>query len=106
MFSKEFTTAIESKQVAQQEAERSKFIVMKAEQEAKAAIIRAEVRVHTRRETSALPAVEMQLLSHPQPSPDPATHPPTTHPHILSPRRARARRRSSSRRRSRRTAPR
>ena len=42
MFSKEFTTAIESKQVAQQEAERSKFVVMKAEQEAKASIIRAE----------------------------------------------------------------
>ncbi|CAE7940302.1 PHB4 [Symbiodinium sp. KB8] len=30
------------KQVAQQEAERSKFIVMKAEQEKKASIIRAE----------------------------------------------------------------
>lgn len=42
MFSKEFTTAIESKQVAQQDAERSKFVVMKAEQEAKAAIIKAE----------------------------------------------------------------
>ena len=42
MFSKEFTTAIESKQVAQQDAERSKFVVMKAEQEAKASIIRAE----------------------------------------------------------------
>jgi prohibitin 1 len=42
MFSKEFTSAIESKQVAQQEAERSKFIVQKAEQEKRAAIIRAE----------------------------------------------------------------
>lgn len=42
MFSKEFTTAIESKQVAQQEAERSKFVVMKAEQEKKASVIRAE----------------------------------------------------------------
>jgi prohibitin 1 len=42
MFSKEFTTAIESKQVAQQEAERSKFVVMKAEQERQAAIIKAE----------------------------------------------------------------
>ena len=41
MFSKEFTTAIESKQVAQQEAERSKFVVMKSEQERQAAIIRA-----------------------------------------------------------------
>jgi prohibitin 1 len=41
-FGREFTRAIEQKQVAQQEAERSKFIVMKAEQEKRAAIIRAE----------------------------------------------------------------
>jgi len=41
-FSKEFTTAIESKQVAQQDAERSKFIVAKVEQERRASIIRAE----------------------------------------------------------------
>ena len=41
-FSPEFTSAIEHKQVAQQEAERSKFVVLKAEQEKKAAIIRAE----------------------------------------------------------------
>jgi len=41
-FSKEFTNAIESKQVAQQEAERSKFIVQKVEQDKKAAIIKAE----------------------------------------------------------------
>merc|ERR1711871_1127872 len=41
-FGKEFEQAIEHKQVAQQEAERSKFIVAKAEQEKKAAIIRAE----------------------------------------------------------------
>lgn len=34
--------AVEQKQVAQQEAERSKFVVMKAEQERRAAIIRAE----------------------------------------------------------------
>lgn len=42
MFSKEFTNAIEAKQVAQQDAERSKFVVMKAEQERQAAVIRAE----------------------------------------------------------------
>ena len=42
MFSKEFTTAIENKQVAQQDAERSKFVVAKAEQEKLAAIILAE----------------------------------------------------------------
>jgi len=41
-FSPEFTQAIEAKQVAQQVAERSKYIVMKAEQEKKAMIIRAE----------------------------------------------------------------
>lgn len=38
----EFSRAVEQKQVAQQEAERSKFVVMKADQERRAAIIRAE----------------------------------------------------------------
>ncbi|CAI7800144.1 unnamed protein product [Closterium sp. NIES-54] len=38
----EFSKAVEQKQVAQQEAERSKFVVMKAEQERLAAITRAE----------------------------------------------------------------
>ncbi|KAK9117463.1 hypothetical protein Sjap_016410 [Stephania japonica] len=38
----EFSKAVEQKQVAQQEAERSKFVVMKAEQERRAAITRAE----------------------------------------------------------------
>ncbi|KAF5734437.1 prohibitin-1 mitochondrial isoform X2 [Tripterygium wilfordii] len=41
-FGKEFTAAIEAKQVAAQEAERAKFIVEKAEQDKKSAIIRAE----------------------------------------------------------------
>ncbi|KAJ3202883.1 Prohibitin-1, subunit of the prohibitin complex (Phb1p-Phb2p) [Entophlyctis luteolus] len=41
-FGKEFTTAVEQKQIAQQEAERARFIVEKAEQEKLAAIIRAE----------------------------------------------------------------
>ena len=41
-FGKEFTAAIESKQVAEQDAERERFKVEKAEQEKKAAIIRAE----------------------------------------------------------------
>jgi prohibitin 1 len=41
-FSREFTKAIEDKQVAEQEAERSKHVVAKAEQEMKAAIIQAE----------------------------------------------------------------
>jgi len=41
-FGSEFTRAIEFKQVAQQDAERAKFVVEKAEQERQAAIIRAE----------------------------------------------------------------
>ena len=41
-FGKEFTAAIESKQVAQQESERARLLVQKAEQEKLAAIIRAE----------------------------------------------------------------
>jgi len=42
VFGKEFTSAIEQKQVAQQEAERQTYVVAKAEQEKKAAVIRAE----------------------------------------------------------------
>lgn len=41
-FGSEFTKAVESKQVAQQEAERARFVVMKADQERKAAVVRAE----------------------------------------------------------------
>jgi len=41
-FGKEFTQAVEAKQIAQQDAERAKFIVDKAEQERQAAVIRAE----------------------------------------------------------------
>ncbi|KAJ2596655.1 Prohibitin-1, subunit of the prohibitin complex (Phb1p-Phb2p) [Coemansia sp. RSA 1722] len=41
-FGKEFTVAVEKKQIAQQEAERARFVVEKAEQEKLAAIIRAE----------------------------------------------------------------
>lgn len=41
-FSSEYTSAIEAKQVAQQEAERARFIVLKSEQERRAAVIRAE----------------------------------------------------------------
>mmetsp|Transcript_13421 Transcript_13421/g.36065 ORF Transcript_13421/g.36065 Transcript_13421/m.36065 type:complete len:281 (-) Transcript_13421:1088-1930(-) len=41
-FGKEFASAIEAKQVAQQDAERSKYIVMVAEQEKNAAVTRAE----------------------------------------------------------------
>jgi prohibitin 1 len=41
-FGKEFTNAVEQKQIAQQEAERARFIVEKAEQEKQASIIRAE----------------------------------------------------------------
>mmetsp|Transcript_38182 Transcript_38182/g.96646 ORF Transcript_38182/g.96646 Transcript_38182/m.96646 type:complete len:282 (-) Transcript_38182:505-1350(-) len=41
-FGTEFTKAVEMKQVAEQDAERAKFVVMKAEQERNAAVIRAE----------------------------------------------------------------
>ncbi|KAJ3089527.1 Prohibitin-1, subunit of the prohibitin complex (Phb1p-Phb2p) [Quaeritorhiza haematococci] len=41
-FGKEFTNAVEAKQIAQQEAERARYVVEKAEQEKLAAIIRAE----------------------------------------------------------------
>lgn len=41
-FGTEFTKAVEMKQVAEQEAERAKFVVLKAEQERNAAVIRAE----------------------------------------------------------------
>jgi len=41
-FGREFTDAVEAKQVAQQEAERARYIVEKAEQQKKAAIILAE----------------------------------------------------------------
>jgi prohibitin 1 len=41
-FGKEFTNAVEQKQIAQQEAERAKFIVERAEQEKQASVIRAE----------------------------------------------------------------
>lgn len=41
-FGKEFTKAVEQKQIAQQDAERAKYLVEKAEQERKASVIRAE----------------------------------------------------------------
>ncbi|KAL3502700.1 hypothetical protein ACH5RR_037149 [Cinchona calisaya] len=41
-FGKEFTAAIEAKQVAAQEAERAKFVVEKAEQDKQSAVIRAQ----------------------------------------------------------------
>lgn len=45
-FGREFTAAIEAKQVAAQEAERAKFVVEKAEQDKRSAIIRAQVLFH------------------------------------------------------------
>lgn len=44
-FGREFTAAIEAKQVAAQEAERAKFIVEKAEQDKRSAVIRAQVKI-------------------------------------------------------------
>ena len=52
-FGKEFTAAVEAKQVAQQDSERARFLVLKAEQEKKAAIIRAEGESESARVISA-----------------------------------------------------
>ena len=41
-FSKEYTSAVEAKQVAQQDAERAKFVVEKAEQDKQSAVIKAQ----------------------------------------------------------------
>merc|ERR1711865_226122 len=41
-YGKEFATAIEEKQVAEQDAERQKFIVARSEQERQATVIRSE----------------------------------------------------------------
>lgn len=41
-FGQEFTKAVEQKQIAQQDAERAKFLVERAEQERQASVIRAE----------------------------------------------------------------
>ncbi|PWN28679.1 hypothetical protein BDZ90DRAFT_251353 [Jaminaea rosea] len=41
-FGSEFTRAVERKQIAQQEAERARFVVEQAEQERQAAVVRAE----------------------------------------------------------------
>lgn len=41
-FSREYTAAVEAKQVAQQDAERARFIVTRAEQEKKSTIVRAK----------------------------------------------------------------
>jgi prohibitin 1 len=41
-FGVEYSRAIEAKQVSQQDAERSKFVVLRSEQEREAAVIRAE----------------------------------------------------------------
>jgi prohibitin 1 len=45
-FGTEFTRAVEAKQVAQQDAERARFIVEKSEHEKSAAIIRAQAEAH------------------------------------------------------------
>lgn len=41
-FGREYTAAVESKQVAQQEAQRAQFVVEKAKQERQEKIVRAE----------------------------------------------------------------
>ncbi len=63
-FGAEFTKAIEHKQVAQQDAERSKFVVMKAEQEMKASIIKAEGESEAARVISAALAEHGDAIIH------------------------------------------
>ncbi|KAL5732240.1 Prohibitin-1 [Ranunculus cassubicifolius] len=53
-FGKEFTAAIEAKQIAAQEAERAKFVVEKAEQDKKGAVIRAQGEATTREIASTI----------------------------------------------------
>lgn len=48
-FGREFTAAVEAKQVAQQDAERARFVVEKAEQDRKSIVIRAEAEAETAR---------------------------------------------------------
>ena len=70
-FGAEFAKAIESKQVMQQEAERSKFIVVKAEQEKQANVIRAEGEAEVRSlppfpsSSSSLPNLSLPLCLRP-----------------------------------------
>jgi hypothetical protein len=70
-FGAEFAKAIESKQVMQQEAERSKFIVVKAEQEKQANVIRAEGEAEARSlpppPPPSLPNVSLPLPPPPSP---------------------------------------
>merc|ERR1712144_145358 len=51
-FGQEFTKAVEQKQIAQQDAERAKFVVEKAEQERQASVIRAEGEAESAEEIS------------------------------------------------------
>ncbi|KAJ8551223.1 hypothetical protein K7X08_000593 [Anisodus acutangulus] len=66
----EFSRAVEQKQVAQQEAERSKFVVMKADQERRAAIIRAEGESESAKlisDATAAAGMAREYASRPQP---------------------------------------
>lgn len=51
-FGREFTKAVEQKQIAQQDAERARFIVERAEQERQANVIRAEGEAESAEEIS------------------------------------------------------
>lgn len=63
-FGKEFTAAIEAKQVAAQEAERAKFVVEKAEQDKRSAVIRAQVHISSTLHFSLLiQSLSLHILS-------------------------------------------
>ena len=88
-FGAEFAKAIESKQVMQQEAERSKFIVVKAEQEKQANVIRAEGEAEARSlppfpsSSSSLPNLSLPLHLRP-PSASTSTSTSTSPAHSLT----------------------
>ena len=63
-FGMEYSRAIEAKQVSQQDAERSKFVVLRSEQEREAAVIRAEGEWHSRAAGDGRRYAEVRDLRH------------------------------------------
>ena len=75
-FGREYTAAVEAKQVAQQEAQRAQFIVEKAKQERQEKIVRAEgeaeaatmissstlTHTHTHTHAQASPRLKLQVF--------------------------------------------
>ena len=60
-FFREFTAAVEQKQVAQQEAEKARFLVERAEFYKKAAVIQVQYLGHRKRDSFTKPCVKHYL---------------------------------------------